>query len=304
MALSDILNKGACGLDTQRGFNTSKGCAIPFKDITELWVTPVGFEFDGTREFNEAYVREVQADGNLTVLKNVQLFENQSTENQFSTSNRGFKELAIEGIYEYKAHFEEDIWFNTVLGSLEGKRNKRVFLVSNGSIFGTEGATEKNYRGFLAYSITRGIQMFTQGTDAAKQYLEIQFASKKEIDDRPVVLSEDVLTFSTDDIEPIVDVGLSFNIQPVDGNSNLIVNAVNTRGSEELSVNGLEFNVTVNDSLLQGIVPSNNESPYQIPLLMTILSAGDVVTVELRGVVDVQGDCLYTSNKITTTVGA
>lgn len=302
MALSDILNKGACGLDTQRGFNTSKGCAIPFKDITELWVTPVGFEFDGTREFDEAYIREVQANGNLTVLKNVQLFENQSTENQFSTSNRGFKELAIEGIYEYKAHFEEDIWFNTVLGSLEGKRNKRVFLVSNGSIFGTEGATEKNYRGFLAYSITRGIQMFTQGTDAAKQYLEIQFASKKEIDDRPVVLSEDILTFSTDDIEPIVDVELTYNVQPQDSDSALLVNVRNSRGNTSITGIDFAFKITVNDTVLNNIVATSTGEPYSIPLGLNPVSSGDTVKVEFSSIQDIEGDCLYVSNSATTTV--
>lgn len=296
MALKDILNKGACGIDTQRGFNTNKGCAIPFKDITELWVTPVGFEFDGTRDFTEEYIREVQASGNLTILKNVQLFENQSAENQFSTSNRGYKELAIEGIYEYKAHFEEDIWFNTVLGSLEGKRNKRFFLVSNGSIFGTEGATEGNTRGFLAYSVTRGIQMFTQGTDAAKQYLEVQFANKKEIDDRPVVLSEDVLSFSTDDIEPIVDVDLSYNVQPQDSDANLLVNVRNSRGNTSITGIDFAFKITVNDTVLNNIIPSATGEPYSIPLGLNPISSGDTVTVEFSSIQDIEGDCLYVSN--------
>lgn len=298
MALSDILNKGACGLDTQRGFNTNKGCSIPFKDITELWLTPSGFKFDETRDFTEEYIREVQAEGNLTVLKNVQLFENQSTDNQFSTTNRGFKELAIEGIYEFKASFTEDIWFNSVLGSLEGKRNKRIFLISNGSIFGTEATTEGNFRGMLAYSITRSIQTFTQGTDPASQYLEIQFASKKEIDDKPVVLGEDTLSFSTDDIEPIVDVEVKFNAVPVDAGTSIFVDLFTDRGLQSISGVSFDFDVYVND-VLQTVSGVTGSPTYNIAI-SPALATNDVVKVSLSGVQDVTGDCLYVSNTATS----
>lgn len=308
MALSDILNKGACGLSEQKGYNTSKGCEIPFKDITEIWRTPWDFEFDGSLDFDKQAIVDAQKDGKLSVLKGIQSFEAQNTENQFSTNSRGFKQLAIDGIYEYKVMFDEDIWYNKQLGALEGKRNSRFFLVSEGTIFGTEGKTEGGVRGFSAHSVVRSLQTFTQGTENSSQSLEIQFASKKEIDDKPVLLAEDVISFSVDEIEPIAETYIYFDATPINGSNDLRVSVVLDRGRKDavlglasvtdaftVLLNGLPETLTGLESFAKG------SSIYTLTLTNT-LATDDVVKVSLNGIVEIPGDCLYKSNEITTTV--
>lgn len=298
MALSDILNMGACGASAQKGFNTTKGCAIPFKDVDEIWFTPSDFEFDGTQDFTEEYVKSVQEAGDLIVLKDVQSFEAQNTDNQFSTNQRGYKELALDGIYEYKAVFNEDIWFNKQLGALEGKRRWRAYLVSKGAIYGTESSD--SLKGFLAYSITRSLQTFTQGTEVAMQALEIQFADKTELDDKPVVLGADTLSFSTNDIEPIVQAYLSFNSIPTSSSTTIGVKAVLDRGMKGFisgltNVEGFTVEIDGVSTNYTGVI-SVDGTYYELTLNSTP-SAGKTVSVYLNGVQNIDGDCLYVSNK-------
>jgi hypothetical protein len=296
MAIKDIINKGACGLGEQKGFNVNKGCPIPFKDIDTLWVTPYDITFDGSVDLTEAYVKQVQQDGNLTILKNIVSFDAQNTEVQTSTTPRGYKEKAIEGIYEFKAMFNENIWFNALLGTLEGKRNKRVLMLSNGTIYGTEYKADGSFRGMGAYSIIRDLQTFTQGTDAASQGLMIQFEDHKELDDKPVVISPDVLEFDPAMIEPIVQTYIDFTVLPSTGGNSFAVSAVVDRGRKtSISSLDLSFLVSVNGSY-ETVTGVEGVNGYTLTFDTYTLSAGDLVKVSLDGVVDVDGDCLYTSN--------
>ena len=52
----ELINKGVCGEGSLVGYNMSKGCAISFKDVKEIWRTPADFEFDLTVDFDEAYI--------------------------------------------------------------------------------------------------------------------------------------------------------------------------------------------------------------------------------------------------------
>lgn len=302
MALKDIMNRGACGATEQKGFNTNKGCFVPFNDITEIWYTPLNFEFDKNATFDEDYIKSVQKAGNLTILKDVQAFEAQNTEVQVSTSAKGFKQKTLDGIYEFKVTFEDSVWLQKQLGFLDGKRRGRYFLVSGDTIYGTEGKNG-GVAGFRDYSTIRDLQTFAQGAEVGKQSIMIQFADHKELDDYPVLLDGDVLEFAPSQIEPIVQASVSFFATPSTASTSLGVYVVYDRGQKGEIV-GLDdaaaFKVTydgVTENLEGTLTTAPNGSQYYALTTSTAIQTVDgVVTVSLNGIQEVTGDCLYVSN--------
>ena len=296
----ELKNKGVCGEGIFAGFNIVKGCAPLMKDVVEVRITPADFEYDDTREFDADYLKELQTAGKLNILKRIDLFESQSSENQYATSSKGFESLAIEGIYKFRATFNHDVWFNKQMGSLEGEYHKRVELVdSRGSIFRTEGSTADKSRGFLVAHITRGMQTFLNGTNKQAQYLDIQFANKYEFDDTPVVIDADLLDRETREISPVVQANVSFSVIPTAGSSTLNLYVVADRGLKD-GITGLtslgDFKVLINgvaeapSSALEG-------TPYNYTItIASPVSKGDVVIASINGVKEVIGDALYTSN--------
>lgn len=294
----ELKNKGVCGEGIFAGFNIVKGCAPLMKDVVEIRITPSDFEYDDTREFDADYLRELQIAGKLNILKRIDLFESQSSENQYATSSKGFESLAIEGIYKFRATFNHDVWFNKQMGSLEGEYHKRVELVdSRGSIFRTEGTTENKSRGFLVAHITRGMQTFLNGTNKQAQYLDIQFADKSEFDDEPVVIDADLLDKETREISPVVQANVSFNAIPSDTDTSISVKVVYDRGMKDhiigLTESG-DFLVKINGVAEAGAVATESAEVYTIAT--TAIATDDVVTVEINGVIEVVGDALYVSN--------
>ena len=302
----ELKNKGVCGAGSFAGFNITKGCAPLLKDITKIYVTSADFEFDDTEEYNAEYLKSLQASSKLNILQRIDLWESQSTDNQYAASSKGFESLAIEGIYKWRATFNHDVWFNKQMGSLEGEYHKRVVLVdSRGSHFKTEGSTADKSRGFLVAHITRGMQTFLNGTNKQAQYLDIQFANKYEFDDKPVVIDADLLESSVIELAPIVQANLSFNAVPSDADTTIVVKALVDRGLKD-AIEGLtssgDFKVSINGTDEAASVAVDASGVYTITT--TALSSGDVVEVSIDGVKEVVGDALYTSNTAKVTVVA
>lgn len=303
MTGNELKNRGVCGEAGFAGFNITKGCAPLLKDITEIRITPADFEYDDTREFNDAYLKQLQREGKLNILQRIDLMESQSTDNQFAASSKGFESLAIEGIYKFRATFNHDVWFNKQMGSLEGEYHKRVELVdSRGTIFRTEGTEADKSRGFLTAHITRAMQTFLNGTTKQAQYLDIQFANKSEFDDEPVVIDSELLTKATREIEPIVQASLSFDAIPSATDTTIAVKVVLDRGKKG-HVTGLtasgDFLVKINGIEEAAVVAVEAGEVYTI--ITTALVAEDVVSVEVNGVREVVGDALYVSSPTTET---
>lgn len=300
----ELKNKGVCGDSLFAGFNITKGCAPLMKDVVEIRITPSDFEYDDTREFDAAYLKELQAEGKLNILQRIDLFESQSSDNQYATSSKGFESLAIEGIYKFRATFNHDVWFNKQMGTLEGEYHKRVELVdSRGSIFRTEGTTSSKSRGFEVAHITRGMQTFLNGTNKQAQYLDIQFAEKSEFDDEPVVIDADLLDKETREIAPVVEASVSFDAVPSDTDTSIALKVVYNRGQKG-DITGLtesgDFLVLVNGVAEAAAVAVESSGVYTITT--SALASNDIVTVSINGVREVLGDALYTSATTKITV--
>lgn len=300
---AELLNVAACG-ESLAGYNMSKGCASFFKDVKEIWRTPVSFEFDGSQEFDEAYIKSLQLAGNLTIIKKITDFPEAGTDALIETLPDNTEIDAGDAKYKYTPVWAQDLWLNVQLGKLEGQGNNRfVFVDSNGSFLVTKGKTEGNFRGFLTSRTKRAkVALQTPGV-GAKQSLEFQLANTYELEDNVEIISSELLDFDARQIEPIVQAYVEFDAVPANAATTIVVKALIDRG-RKTPITGLttsgDFKVTINGVEEASSVAVDASGVYTITT--TALSTSDVVEVSINGVKEVVGDCLYVSNTAKVTV--
>lgn len=305
----ELINKGVCGEGSLVGYNMSKGCAISFKDVKEIWRTPADFEFDLTVDFDEAYIKSLQTSGKLSIIKNITDFPEGGTDNLIETLPDNTEIDAGDAKYKYTPVWAQDLWLNVQLGKLEGQYNNRfVFVDSNGNILWTEGSTDTTARGFLTSRTKRGKTTLQSPGVGAKQSLEFQLANTYELEDNVLLVSADLLDFDPRLVEPIVQAYIKFASVPVAGDTSLLFEVVVDRGRKD-SIAGLtnlgDFKVVVNGSIDSDSTATYDSvtNRYTLPLVVpTPLKANDIAEVSINRVKEVVGDALYSSNtaKITT----
>lgn len=300
---AELLNVAACN-GSLAGYNMNKGCASFFKDVKEIWRTPASFEFDGSQEFDEAYIKSLQLAGNLTIIKKITDFPEAGTDALIETLPDNTEIDAGDAKYKYTPVWAQDLWLNVQLGKLEGQDNNRfVFVDSNGSFLVTKGKTEGNFRGFLTSRTKRAkVSLQTPGV-GAKQSLEFQLANTYELEDNVEIISSDLLDFDARLIEPIVQAYVDFNAVPANLSTTIAVKALIDRG-RKTPITGLttsgDFKVLINGAEEAASVAVDVDGIYTITTIA--LATDDVVEVSINGVKEVVGDCLYVSNTAKVTV--
>lgn len=300
---AELLNVAACN-GTLAGYNMNKGCASFFKDVKEIWRTRPDFEFDGSVEFDEAYIKSLQLAGDLSIIKKITDFPEGGTDNLIETLPDNTEIDAGDAKYKYTPVWAQDMWLNVQLGKLEGQDNNRfVFVDSNGSFMVTKGSTEGNFRGFLTSRTKRAkVALQTPGV-GAKQALEFQLANTYELEDNVEIISSDLLDFDARNIEPVVQAYVDFNAIPANLATTIVVKALVDRG-RKTPITGLttsgDFKVSINGVEEAASVAVDASGIYTITT--TALATSDVVEVSINGVKDVAGDALYVSNTSKVTV--
>ena len=300
----ELVNKGVCG-GSLAGYNMAKGCAIPLKDIKEIWRTPQDFEFDLTVQFDEAYLKSLQLAGNLSIIKNITDFPEAGTDNLIETLPDNTELDAGDAKYKYTPVWAQDLWLNVQLGALEGQYNNRfVFVDSAGNILMTQGTDENKTRGFLTSRTKRAKVILQSPGVGAKQSLEFQLANSYELEDNVALFAADALDFDPRLVEAIIQAYVSYDVLPADTDTTIQVKAVLDKGRKD-PVIGLitsgDFKVTINGTDEAASVAT--ESPDGVYTITTTeLVAGQKVDVSINGVKEVVGDGLYVSNKTSKTV--
>jgi hypothetical protein len=299
---AELINLAVCG-ESLAGFNMDKGCSIFFKDVKQIWRTPVDFEFDGSQDFDEAYLKSLQLAGKLSIIKNITDFPEAGTDNLIETLPDNTEIDAGDAKYKYTPVWAQDIWLNVQLGALEGSNNNRfVFVDSNGNILSTEGSTEGNFRGFKTSRTKREKMTLQSAGVGAKQSLAFQLADTYEIEDNPVLLLNETLDFDPRLVEPIVQAYVSFNAVPANLGTSIEVKVLVDKG-RKTAITGLttsgDFKVSINGVEEAASVAVDASGIYTITT--SALATSDVVEVEINGVKEVVGDALYTSNKAKAT---
>lgn len=304
MALQDLINKGVCGAGSQSGFNVTKGCPYNFKNTVAIWRTPADFEFDNTQSFTEAYIETLQLAGNLTILKGITDFPEGGTDNLIETLPDNTEIDAGDAKYKYLPVFAQDLWLNKQLGSLEGQGNNRfTFVDSAGNLLMTEGSNATKSRGLLTSRTKRGKLTLQSAGVGAKQVLEFQLAKTRELEDNFIMINQELLTFDTLSIEPIVQANVQFTAVPANAGTTITVSAVIDRGNKGF-ITGLttsgDFKVTINGVAEAASVAAVGTDLYTITT--TALATAQAITVSLNKVIKVAGDSLYVSNTASTIV--
>jgi hypothetical protein len=293
----EIINVGACN-GALAGFNMDKGCSIFFKDVKEIWRTPVDFEFDGTVEFDEAYLKSLQLAGKLTIIKNITDFPEAGTDPLIETLPDNTEIDAGDAKYKYTPVWAQDLWLNVQLGALEGQNNNRfVFVDSNGNLLVTKGSSEDNFRGFRTSRTKRAKTTLQSPGVGAKQSLEFQLADTYELEDNVQIISSELLDFDPRLVEAIVQAYVEFTAVPVNLGTTIEFDVFVDRG-RKTKVTGLttsgDFKVLINGTQEADSVATDTSGNYS--MTTTALATDDVVEVSINGVKEVVGDALYVSN--------
>ena len=307
-ALSTIFNLVLCGLGAVLGTGT-KGCKQFLKKATSLWFVPDGFEFDGSRTLDEEYAKELQAQGNLIVLKGAKTFTDNSSEDIIETLEDGTKQVATLGLYEFALTFINGLAFHAALHSLNSFGSYNVLFVDrDGNILGTK-SDSGSLKGF-SLNMLQGMKLsFPSDSVGQKEGIGFQMSNRSELDQNYIFIQQTSLgSFYPQNLDGINEVVLSYPSVPTDGATSIVVDAKLKQNQQAFSGADDVSNFLVKNSGAT-ITPSGVvESPDgRYTFTVTAVATNDVITTQLydvsesRGVISLDNDP-YKSNIATTIV--
>jgi len=303
----ELNGKASCSSDMV-GFNKTKGCGYNFQNTITLWRTPANFEFDLTQEFNAAYIESLQLAGNLSIINGINDFPENGTDPLIETLADNTEISAGAAKYKYSPIFSEgaDIYYNRLLGYLEGQGNNRfVFVDSAGNLMWTTGSDENKARGFLTSRTARGKFTLQSPGVGQKATLDFQLANTYEFEDNSRMIDANLLSFDTRLVEPITQAVISYTAVPSDTDTTITVDAKFARGQETYvtgATNTADWKVFVNGT--ENPVTLVAEALNVYTLTITALATDDLVSVSFNGVISITGDGLYRSFSASATTVA
>jgi len=278
--LNTIYNLVLCGAGAVFGTGT-KGCKQFIKKATALWFTPDGFEFDGARTLDQTYVQEVQAEGNLIILKGAKTFSDNSSEDVIETLEDGTKQVATLGMYEFALTFINGMAFHAALHSLNSFGAYNVLFVDrDGNILGTKSTTG-SLRGFTIGMLQAMKLSFPTDSVGQKEGLGFQMTERGELDRDYLYISQKELSgYQPQKEDGINEVVLTFDAVPADLGTTIVVNA-KSKQNQNAWVGGLttDFLITRNGVTESQTVVESPEGTYTFTV--AALAANDIIAIRL-----------------------
>jgi len=278
--LNTIYNLVLCGAGAVFGTGT-KGCKQFIKKATALWFTPDGFEFDGARTLDQTYVQEVQAEGNLIILKGAKTFSDNSSEDVIETLEDGTKQVATLGMYEFALTFINGMAFHAALHSLNSFGAYNVLFVDrDGNILGTKSTTG-SLRGFTIGMLQAMKLSFPTDSVGQKEGLGFQMTERGELDRDYLYISQKELSgYQPQKEDGINEVVLTFDAVPADAGTTIVVNA-KSKQNQNAWVGGLttDFLITRNGVTEAQTVVESPEGTYTFTV--AALAANDIIAIRL-----------------------
>lgn len=305
-ALNTIYNLVVCGLGAVLGTGT-RGCKQFLKKATCLWFTPDGFEFDGARTLDQEYVQELQAEGNLIILKGAKTFTDNSSEDVIETLEDGTKQVATLGLYEFALTFINGLAFHAALTSLNSYGSYNVLLVDrDGNILGTR-SNSGALKGFSVGMLQAMKLSFPTDAVGQKEGIGFQLTTRSELDTNYVYIAQtqlgDYFPMNEDGINEVV---LAYDSIPADTDTTIVVTA-KTKQNNNAFVGALttDFLITKNGVTESQTVVESPNGTYTFTV--AALAANDVIVVDLydsansNEVINMD-NYLYKSESVSTTV--
>lgn len=305
--LSTILNLVQCGLGAVLGTGT-KGCRPFFKKVTAIWLTPAGFKFDGASTLDETYVKLLQAQGNLIVLKGIRTFTDNSADDAIETLEDGTEQVSSLGLYKFAVQFINGLYFHAALHSLNSFGNYDItFIDRDGNILGTK-ASDGSLKGFTVGMLQAAKLDFATDTTSQKEGLMMQLLERIELDSEYVFVQRKQLDFNPNLIDGINEIVLSFVNAPTNLDTDLTIKAVRKQdGGVFTGADYQNFTVTVDGVTSNPTAGDDSATPGTYVLTISALATNEVVTAQLydvannRAVITIDNE-LYQSDVIDATV--
>ena len=305
-AQSTIYNLVQCGLGAVLGTGT-KGCKQFLKKATSLWFVPDGFEFDGTATLDEAYAKQLQAEGNLIVLKGAKTFTDNSSDDIIETLEDGTKQIATLGLYEFALTFINGLAFHAALHSLNSFGSYNVLFVDrDGNILGTK-ASSGNLKGFSLNMLQAMKLSFPTDSVGQKEGIGFQLSNRQELDTDYIYISSNLLDgFQPQMLDGINEVVLGFAQVPADGDTSLVVSAKLKQNQKPFKgADTSDFLLIKDGSTLTQTVAESPDGTYTFTVAS--LASNEVITSKIydsvlnNSVINMDGD-LFKSQEASTIV--
>ena len=302
--LNTIINLVACGVSSALGTGF-KGCRPYFKKTEQLWFVSRGFVFDGTKTLDTTYAEQLQAEGKLLVVKKIQGFTDNSSDDQIETLENGVKRVTTLGLYEFLVNFINGMYFQTALTSLNSFGAYDVLFVdTEGNILGTK-ASNGSLKGFSVGMLQAARLTFATDAAGQREGLAFQLTDRAELDENYVFIQKQT-EFDPRTLEGVNEVDLEYVNAPAAADTTLTVKA--TLRQSGAVVSGLvfgDFLVKKNGTTANPTAGTETDGTYA--LTIAALVSNDVIDTSLydnansRIGVSLDG-CLYKSSTITATV--
>ena len=302
--LNTIINLVACGVSSALGTGF-KGCRPYFKKTEQLWFVSRGFVFDGTKALDTTYAQELQAEGKLLVVKKIQGFTDNSSDDQIETLENGVKRVTTLGLYEFLVNFINGMYFQTALTSLNSFGAYDVLFVdTEGNILGTK-ASNGSLKGFSVGMLQAARLTFATDAAGQREGLAFQLTDRAELDENYVFIQKQS-GFDPRTLEGVNEVDLVYVNAPAAADTALTVKATLRQSGSVVSGLGFgDFLVTKNGTTANPTAATETNGTYV--LTVTALASEDIVDTRLYDntnshiAVTLDG-CLYKSSTITATV--
>lgn len=306
--LNNIINLVQCGLGAVLGTGT-KGCRAFFKKVTSVWLTPAGFVLDGTLVLELSYVQQLQAEGNLIVIKGIRTFTDNSEDDVLETLDDGTKQVARLGKYEFAMQFINGLFFHAALHSLSSFGDYDMTMIDReGNILGTK-ATNGSLKGFTVGMLQAARLQFATDSAGQKEGFMVQLLERVELDMQYVFIDNANLDFNPNtDLDGINEVELEFASAPAD--LAVLITATATTKQDGKPFTGAtytDFLLTVDGVTGNPTAGDDSVTAGTYPLTVAALSTNEVLVLDLydnsnnRDVITL-GGALYKSDSITATV--
>jgi len=305
--IGSIMNLVKCGLGAVLGTGT-KGCRPFLKKVTAISFLSSGFKLDSTRDLNDEYFTELQAEGKLIHIKGIRTFTDNSSDDSIEEMEDGTKQVTKYGLYEFLVNFIEGFYFHSALTSLNSFGDYDViFWDRDGNGLGTE-AVNGSLKGFTVGMIQASRMGWSGDTTLQKEGLSFQLLERGEVDTDYVFIDSANLDFNPNKKDGINEVVLSFPSAPADLATSITIKAVTKQDSKPLSgVLFSQFLVKKGTTPFNPTAGDDSVTPGTYILTVEALATNDALSAQLynnalnQGVVTLDVD-LYKSNTATATV--
>ncbi|MFK7947856.1 MAG: hypothetical protein AB8G11_09710, partial [Saprospiraceae bacterium] len=213
--LKDLVN---CGVGSNLGTG-SKGCQAILKATTSIWLTRTGFKFDKTADISSdsSYVKQLQAEGKLIILKGVKEFTTNREENVTETDGDGTIRVVRKGLYAFNAMFKKGFNYQSALSSISSfGAYDALFVDSDGNILGTV-ANDGSLKGITTGMVEADGISFSTFTETMSQGLTFQFLDRTEVDVDYFFISAKELNWYPQRLDGVNQAVVSFDAIPTDG---------------------------------------------------------------------------------------